>query len=181
MEVNFIGDWNSGTAYNEGDFVVYDNIMYIALEFVVANELPPNVNNSWELVVYGGQYGPLTPTPTPTNTPTPSPVYLFTIQNTNTTRSVTSVTFNGVTQSLTSGSYPVLNASAFSTTILGCSGAGGDVMQINFGGTGFCGPNSKILKNGVDTGFPLAGYANPTFTLGGFAISTSDKIDIIID
>jgi hypothetical protein len=120
-------------------------------------------------------------TPTPTTTPTPSPVWLFSIQNTNTTRSVTSVTFNSVQQSLTLGSYPVLNGSAFSTTILGCSGAGGDVMAINFGGTGSCGPNSKILKNGVDTGFPLANYANPTFSLGGYAISTSDKIEIIID
>ena len=54
-------------------------------------------------------------------------------------------------------------------------------MQINFGGSGFCGPNSKILKNGVDTGFPLAGYAAASMVLGGYAISTSDKIDIIID
>lgn len=54
-------------------------------------------------------------------------------------------------------------------------------MAINFGGTGSCGPNSKILKNGVDTGFPLANYANPTFSLGGYTISTSDKIEIIID
>lgn len=94
---------------------------------------------------------------------------------------MTSVTFNSVQQSLTIGSYPVLNGNAYSGTILGCSGVGGDVMQINFGGTGFCGPNSKILKNGVDTGFPLGGYAPSTFTLGGYAISTSDKIQIIID
>ena len=94
---------------------------------------------------------------------------------------MTSVTFNSVQQSLTLGSYPVLNGNAYSATILGCSGAGGDVMQINFGGTGFCGPNSKILKHGVDTGFPLAGYAAASMVLGGYAISTSDKIDIIID
>jgi hypothetical protein len=54
-------------------------------------------------------------------------------------------------------------------------------MQINFGGTGFCGPNSKILKNGTDTGLPLANYAAATFNCGGLAISTSDKITIIID
>jgi hypothetical protein len=92
------------------------------------------------------------------------------------------VTFNGTTQSLTLGSYPVVNSSnGYSSTIIGCSGAGGDVMAINFGGTGFCGPNSKILNNGVDTGFPLANYANSTFNLGGYAISPSDKITIIID
>jgi hypothetical protein len=104
------------------------------------------------------------------------------IINTNATRSVTSVTFNGATQSLTLGSYPVVNSSnGYSNSIIGCSGIGGDVMQINFGGTGFCGPNSVILKNGVDTGLPLANYANPTFICGGHAVSTTDKITIIID
>ena len=83
---------------------------------------------------------------------------------------------------MTLGSYPVVNSSnGYSDSIIGCSGTGSDLMVINFGGTGFCGPNSVILKNGVDTGLPLANYANPTFTCGGLAVSTTDKITIIID
>ena len=54
-------------------------------------------------------------------------------------------------------------------------------MAINFGGAGFNGPNSKILKNGVDTGLPFAGYAPASFNCGGLAILAGDKIDIIID
>jgi hypothetical protein len=106
---------------------------------------------------------------------------LFTIQNTNVTRSVTSVTFNGILQTLEQGNYPVLNANGLSSTHGTVSGVGGDTMVINFGGTGFNGPNSKILKNGVDTGFPFANYANPSFNCGGLAILAGDKIDIIID
>jgi hypothetical protein len=130
----------------------------------------------------------IAPTPTPTATlpvtptPTPTPVWSFAIINSNTTRSVTSVTINGTLQTLTLGSYPVVNSSnGYSSSILSCSGSGADAMQINFGGTGFCGPNSKILKNGTDTGLPLANYASATFNCGGLAISTSDKITIIID
>ena len=123
----------------------------------------------------------VTNTQTPTTTPTPSPIWLFTIQNSNTTRSVTSVTFNSVPQTLDQGSYPVLNANGLSSTHAAVSGAGGDTMVINFGGTGFNGPNSKILKNGVDTGLPLAGYAPASFNCGGLAILVGDKIDIIID
>ena len=122
-----------------------------------------------------------TPTETPTNTPTPSPIWLFTIQNTNLTRSVTLVTFNGIPQTLEQGSYPVLNANGLSSTHGTVSGDGGDAMAINFGGTGFNGPNSKILKNGVDTGLPFAGYAPASFNCGGLAILAGDKIDIIID
>jgi hypothetical protein len=130
----------------------------------------------------------IAPTPTPTSTlpvtptPTPTPVWSFAIINSNATRSVTSVTINSTLQTLTLGSYPVVNSSnGYSSSILSCSGSGADAMQINFGGTGFCGPNSKILKNGTDTGLPLANYAAATFNCGGLAISTSDKITIIID
>jgi hypothetical protein len=130
----------------------------------------------------------IAPTPTPTATlpvtptPTPTPVWSLAIINSNATRSVTSVTVNSTLQTLTLGSYPVVNSSnGYSSSISSCSGSGADTMQINFGGTGFCGPNSKILKNGTDTGLPLANYAAATFNCGGLAISTSDKITIIID
>jgi hypothetical protein len=75
MNVNFSGIWNSGTAYSQGDFVVYQNVMYIALENVPSGQLPPDINLSWELVVYGAQLGPVTPTPTvtPGLTATPTP------------------------------------------------------------------------------------------------------------
>lgn len=75
MNVNYSGNWNSGTSYNQGDFVVYQNVMYIALGNVLAGQLPPDVNLSWELVVYGAQFGPVTPTPSVTVglTPTPTP------------------------------------------------------------------------------------------------------------
>jgi hypothetical protein len=56
MNVSFEGEWNIGTSYNQGDFVVYENIMYIALSNVSSGQLPPNNNASWELVVYGGQF-----------------------------------------------------------------------------------------------------------------------------
>lgn len=253
MEVNFIGQWNTGTTYNQGDFVVYENIMYIALENISSGQLPPNSNFDWDLVVYGGQYGPLTPTPTPTNTPTntpsvtptitvtstptstvtatpsptitptntqtptvtpsitpsvsptntqtptvtptntqtptntptvtptPSPVWLLSILNTNLTRSVAAVNFNGVTEPLELGNYPVVNGNGYSATHPAVSGSGGDAMLITFGGSGFNGPNSKILKNGVDTGFPFANYAGNPFNCGGLAISAGDQITIIID
>jgi hypothetical protein len=84
MNVNFSGNWNIGTTYNQGDFVVYDNILYIALVNIASGQLPPNNNASWELVVYGGQYGPLTPTPSPTNTPTNTPSVTPTITVTST-------------------------------------------------------------------------------------------------
>jgi hypothetical protein len=84
MNVNFSGNWNIGTTYNQGDFVVYDNILYIALVNIASGQLPPNNNASWDLVVYGGQYGPLTPTPTPTNTPTNTPSVTPTITVTST-------------------------------------------------------------------------------------------------
>jgi len=51
MNVNFSGIWNSGTAYSQGNFVVYQNVMYIALENVPSGQLPPDINLSWELVV----------------------------------------------------------------------------------------------------------------------------------
>ena len=73
MNVNFSGIWNSGTAYSQGDFVVYQNVMYIALENVPSGQLPPDINLSWELVVYGAQLGPVTPTPTVTSSLTPTP------------------------------------------------------------------------------------------------------------
>ena len=84
MNVNFSGNWNIGTTYNQGDFVVYDNILYIALVNIASGQLPPNNNASWDLVVYGGQYGPLTPTPSPTNTPTNTPSVTPTITVTST-------------------------------------------------------------------------------------------------
>lgn len=55
MNVNFSGNWNSSLSYNQGDFVVYENILYISLVSIPSGELPPNSNASWDLVVYGGQ------------------------------------------------------------------------------------------------------------------------------
>ena len=73
MNVSFKGDWNIGTTYDQGDFVVYENIMYIALSNILSGQLPPNNNASWDLVVYGGEFEPsTTPTNTPTTTPTPT-------------------------------------------------------------------------------------------------------------
>lgn len=92
MNVNFSGNWNIGTTYNQGDFVVYDNILYIALLNISSGQLPPNNNSDWELVVYGGQYGPLTPTPTPTNTPTNTPSVTPTITVTSTPTSTVTAT-----------------------------------------------------------------------------------------
>lgn len=123
----------------------------------------------------------ITPTVTPTNTPTPSPVWYLIINNTNTTRSVTAVNFNGITEPLESGSYPVVNGNGYSDSHPAVSGSGGDAMLITFGGTGFCGPNSKILKNGVDTGFPIANYAGNPLNVGGVAFLSSDIITIFID
>ena len=73
MNVSFKGDWNIGTTYDQGDFVVYENIMYIALSNILSGQLPPNNNASWDLVVYGGEFEPsATPTNTPTQTVTPT-------------------------------------------------------------------------------------------------------------
>jgi len=57
---------------------------------------------------------------------------------------------------------------------------GADALQINFGGSGFI-STGTVYKNDVDTGITyLNGYAGGTINFGGFAISPTDKIKIVL-
>jgi hypothetical protein len=102
MNVNFVGSWSSLSPYNQGDFVTYNNVMYIALNNIIANQQPPNINSDWEIVVFGGDTPP-TPTPTPTVTTTPgisptgTPSLTVTPTPTNTPTETIQITPSGTT------------------------------------------------------------------------------------
>lgn len=117
----------------------------------------------------------VTPSITPTLTPTPSPVWLFVIQNSSPTRSVTDASINGVTQTLSVGSYPVLNGSAFATSH-GIN-TGSTPLSFTFGGSGFFN-TYQVYKNGVLT-FDLPGYASGSMVCGGMNIASNDVIQLI--
>lgn len=111
-----------------------------------------------------------TPTPTPTVTPTnPAKLQLY---NETTSRTITSCTIEGVTQNLTSGSYPILsNQSGFAATHDPTVSI--NSVQFNFGGTNPF--DLYVYRNGV-LQFYLASYNNNSMMAGGMSASTSDTI-----
>ena len=171
MNVNFSGIWNSGTAYNQGDFVVYQNVMYIALENVPSGQLPPDINLSWELVVYGAQLGPVTPTPTVTSSLTPTP--------TNTETPTSTPTPTPTPSSGASGNFNVTitqvgpdvvwsGSGSFNLTALTSSGTGSVSSGFNAG--------QAIWAIGVsgltDTYSGVTTYPT-TFGIGGVGVTSS--------
>ena len=119
----------------------------------------------------------VTPTNTATNTPTPSPVWLFIIESTNSTRSVTDANIAGVTQTLNIGSYPVLNSTAFAATH-GTADGSSTFLQFTFGGSGFFN-TLQVFKNGVLT-FDQPGYAAGSIVCGGLSIASNDVIKLVV-
>jgi len=101
---------------------------------------------------------------------------LFVIQNSNPTRSVTDANIAGVTQTLTIGSYPVLNDNAFAATH-GTADGSLTSLQFIFGGSGFFN-TFQVFKNGV-LQFDLPGYANGSMTCGGMSIAPNDVIKLV--
>lgn len=103
---------------------------------------------------------------TPTN---PAKLQLY---NETTSRTITSCTIEGVTQNLTSGSYPILsNQSGFAATHDPTVSI--NSVQFNFGGTNPF--DLYVYRNGV-LQFYLASYNNNSMMAGGMSASTSDTI-----
>jgi hypothetical protein len=119
-----------------------------------------------------------TPTSTPTATPTPTPVPEFILINSNSTRTVTSITYNsGTNLTFDNGTLPLGVGTLYKADHdINISG-GMDSLVINFGGSGFINTGA-VYKNDVDMNFPLTGYANANIALGGLSISPTDKIRI---
>ena len=109
----------------------------------------------------------VTPTLTPSVTPTStsSTTELFTVVNNTSSRTVTNTTINGTTQTLTSGSYPIIpSQQGGSLTHPAFTGLFPDLMTVYMGGTGNF--DFAVEKNGS----PLFGGANLT---GDFVITQS--------
>ena len=125
------------------------------------------------------------PTSTPTLTPTPSPTPIpeFWIVNSNSTRTVTAIKYGAISEplSLDGGSLPLGVGEVYRANHdINVDGNGMNTLQLDFGGTGFW-STFTILKNDVDAyGTALNGYAAGAVTLGGLAITPSDKIKIIL-
>lgn len=120
-----------------------------------------------------------TPTPAPTSTPTPTPIPEFWIVNTNSTRTVSSVTYDGTPITLDSGTFPLGAGEAYvmnhNINIDGMS----QTLQMNFGGSGQF-ANIIVYKNNVDQGYPLTNYSSGTVNFGGMAVSPTDYIKIVL-
>lgn len=109
----------------------------------------------------------VTPTLTPSVTPTStsSTTELFTVVNNTSSRTVTNTTINGTTQTLTSGSYPIIpSQQGGSLTHPAFTGVFPDLMTVYMGGTGDF--DFAVEKNGS----PLFGGTNLT---GDFVIAQS--------
>lgn len=130
-----------------------------------------------------------TPTETPTNTPTPSvtntqtPTITPTVTPTNPTllqilnqttgdRTVTSFTLDGVTQPLSSGSYPV-TAGNNGYALTHGTNVNPNGVVFNFGGSVSFDLYSYL--NGVLVNY-LSSYNNSTYTMGGLTLQTSDQL-----
>ena len=124
---------------------------------------------------------PATSTPTPTATevpPTPTPVPEFILINSNSTRTVTSITYNsGTNLTFDNGTLPLGVGTLYKADHNINISGGMDSLIINFGGSGFINTGA-VYKNDVNMNFPLTGYANPNIALGGLSISPTDKIRI---
>lgn len=98
------------------------------------------------------------------------------MKNSNTTRSITNASINGVTQTLNQGTYPLLNSNGYALSH-GTSSGGGDALQFTFGGSGFF-TTFQVFKNGV-LQFDLPGYAAGAMSCGGMTIASNDIIKLV--
>jgi hypothetical protein len=112
-----------------------------------------------------------TPTITPTVTPT-NPTLLQILNQTTGDRTVTSFTLDGVTQPLSSGSYPVTAGNNGYALTHGTSSTPNGVI-FNFGGSGTFDLYSYLNGNLVNY---LASYNNSSYTMGGVFLQTSDQV-----
>ena len=115
--------------------------------------------------------GTPTPTTTPTVTPT-DPARLQIYNNTTGSRTITSFTIDGVTQALTSGSYPI---AAGNNGYASTHGANSNVngLQFNFGGSGTFDLYSYV--NGSLVNY-LSNYNSSTYVMGGTSLLTGDTL-----
>jgi hypothetical protein len=114
---------------------------------------------------------PVTPTTTPTPTPT-NPALLQMLNETTGSRTITSLTLDGITQPLSSGSYPITAGNnGFALTHGTNSNPNGVVF--NFSGSGTFDLYSYL--NGTLVNY-LASYNNNTYTMGGTILQSSDQL-----
>ena len=190
MNVNFSGNWNIGTTYSQGDFVVYDNILYIALVNIASGQLPPNNNASWDLVVYGGQYGPLTPTPTPTSTPTNTPSVTPTITVTSTpTQTITPTPTTTVTPTENFTPTPTQTPTVTPTIPLTCDSFTFDsinaittinsAIKTSGGGWDAGAFSSESYTNPITLTFQTT--ANGNILMGGFSYNPTANVETYVN
>ena len=117
-----------------------------------------------------------TPTETPTPTPTPTvQSLLFQVVNNTTTRTITDIKISGVTQTLTSGSYPISSGqTAGSLTHPAFDGIPLNIMTISMGGSGNF--NYDIKQNGVVVISVLS--VGASFIVPPYTFLSSDEIII---
>ena len=116
-----------------------------------------------------------TPSVTPTNTPTVTPTNPSLLQILNQTtgsRTVTSFTIDGTTQTLSSGSYPITAGNNGYALTHGTNSNPNGVV-FNFGGSGLFDLYSYV--NGVLVNY-LASYNSSSYTMGGLTLQTSDQL-----
>lgn len=116
-----------------------------------------------------------TPTTTPTVTPT-NPTLLQILNQTTGSRTVTSCTLDGVSQTLTSGSFPITAGNNGFALTHGQSVLPNSI-QFNFGGSGTF--DLYSYKNGVLVNY-LASYNSSSYVAGGITLATSDQLILII-
>ena len=116
-----------------------------------------------------------TPSVTPTLTPT-NPALLQILNQTTGLRTVTSCTLDGVSQTLTSGSFPITAGNNGYALTHGAS-VNPNQIQFNFGGSGSF--DLYSYKNGSLVNY-LSNYNNSTYVAGGITLATSDQLVLII-
>ena len=126
-----------------------------------------------------------TPTPTPgatnvpTDTPTPTPSLLFQLVNNTTSRTITDVKISGITQTLTSGSYPInAGEQGGSLTHPSFDGIPPNMMVVYVGGSGDFKYNIK--QNG-SVAWNYVGNLSGNFIIPPITFDSTDEIILTLE
>jgi hypothetical protein len=123
-----------------------------------------------------------TPTPTATDipsTPTPTPSLLFQVVNNTTSRTITDIKISGITQTLTSGSYPITTGQqAGSLTHPSFDGVPPNIMIVYVGGSGNFVYNIK--QNG-SVAWNYVGAMSGNFIVPPITFDSTDEIILTIE
>jgi hypothetical protein len=120
-----------------------------------------------------------TPTPTPTPTSTPTASLLFQVVNNTTSRTITDIKISGITQTLTSGSYPITTGQqAGSLTHPSFNGVPPNIMIVYVGGSGNFVYNIK--QNG-SVAWNYVGAMSGNFIVPPITFDSTDEIILTIE